>query len=63
METVKLLINISTFSMTQKINKLESTLKQKLEEQEIKNYELKKNILLLKEEQENKYNELKQKFD
>ncbi len=32
METIKLLINVSTFSMTQKINKLESTLKQKSEE-------------------------------
>ena len=32
MKTVKLLINVSTFSMTRKINKLELTLKQKLEE-------------------------------
>ena len=36
MKTVKLLINVSTFSMTRKINKLESTSKQKLEEQENK---------------------------
>ena len=40
METVKLLINVSTFSMTQKINKLESILKQKFDEQENKYNEL-----------------------
>ena len=49
METVKLLINVSTFSMTQKINKLESILKEKSEEQENKyNKKL--------DEQKNNYN-------
>ena len=52
METIKLLINDSTFSMIQKINNLESTLKQKSEEHENEYNELKQKS----EEQENKYN-------
>lgn len=52
METIKIMINVATFSMSQKIKTLETTLQSKLDEQESK---YKKEIERLEKQNENLY--------